>query len=58
MSSPYCGASQVGYRLIVIAETSQKLENIRSYLDDIVAKVMPLTQLGGEYIQSYHKGSN
>ena len=46
-------ASPVGYWLTVIAENSQRLDNIRGLLDDVVAKVMPLTQLGGEYIQSH-----
>ena len=50
MCTSYCGARPAGYRLIIIAENSRKLDNIRSLLDDLVAKVVPLTQLGGEYI--------
>ena len=48
-----CGASPLGYGLIVIAENSQKLDNVRRLLDDLIAKVVPLTQLGGECIQSH-----
>ena len=41
--------SSIGHSLIVIAENSNKLDNDRSLLNDLVAKVV---QMGGEYIQS------